>query len=140
MKKYTVLVLLLVASLSCNRNQVPQKTAEELNSVPVRAEGSDYEEDIVEKEERLVQVDQEPVSPERYYVIIGSFRNKDNATQYQSDIREKGFSSRLLKNDEGLYRVSVMSTDDINKARNEIRYIRSGHPEHADTWLLISKR
>jgi len=47
--------------------------------------------------------------------------------------------SELLKNEAGLYRVSVMATDDIISARNEIGRIRSKFPSYSDTWLLIRK-
>lgn len=141
MKKLIILLFIVLAGISCGRNKVPQKTAAELNAEPVRAEKTEEpeEKEIVEIEERLVEVDEEPPADYRYFVIIGSFRNKDNALQYQKDIGEKGFSSVLLRNDEGFYRVSVMATDDIETARREIRRIRTSYPEHEDTWLLIRK-
>ncbi len=45
----------------------------------------------------------------------------------------------MLKNDAGLYRVSVMGTDDLIVAREEIGRIRDQFPEYSDTWLLIQK-
>lgn len=142
MKKVIILLVIVLAGVSCGRNKVPQKTAAELNAEPVRAEKTEEPEEIeiVEIEERLVEVDEEPPADYRYFVIIGSFRSKDNAMQYQSDIGEKGFSSVLLRNEEGFYRVSVMATDDIETARREIMRIRAGYPEHEDTWLLIRRR
>ncbi len=136
-----MLLLALLVFVSCGRNKVPQKTAAELNAEPVRAEKTEEaeEKEIVEIEERLVEVDEEPPAGYRYFVIIGSFRNKNNAQQYQKDMGEKGFSSVLLRNEEGFYRVSVMATDNIETARGEIRRIRTGYPEHEDTWLLIRK-
>ncbi len=134
------MVMLLI--VSCSKKNIPQKSAEELNAVPVRAESASEETSekaIVEIEERLVEVEEEPPADFRYFVIIGSFRDKDNAMQYQADIGEKGFSSVLLRNEEGFYRVSVMGTDEVSEARDEILRIRTGYPEHSDTWLLIRK-
>jgi len=114
MKKYVLYVLLMLLSISCSRQKEIQKSAAELNSVPVNAETEEKEpgeEAIVELEEKLVEVEEEPPAEFRYFVIIGSFRIKDNAIQYQETIGDKGFSPVLLRNEAGLYRVSVKATD-----------------------------
>lgn len=95
---------------------------------------------IREVEEKLVPIDDKFPAPHRYFVIIGSFRNPDNAKKYQGQILNKGFSSEILKNDSGLYRVSVMSTDEIEPAREDVRRIRRMFPEYYDSWLLIQKK
>jgi len=95
---------------------------------------------IKEVEEKLVPIENVMPSPEDYFVIIGSFRNPDNAKKHQSDVMKDGFSSEILKNDSGLYRVSVKATNDINAARIEVRRIWSLFPQYSDTWLLIQKR
>jgi len=143
MKNYIILLAITFFFFSCNRQQLPQKTAEELNAVPVKVKSETEkqgEEPILEVEEKLVQVEEQAPTELDYFVIIGSFRNKDNALNYQEEIAKKGFTSELLKNDAGFYRVSVKATDDIAEARTEIRKIRMGYPEHNDTWLLIRKQ
>lgn len=95
---------------------------------------------IKEVEEKLVPVEKKAPDPHKYFVIIGSFRNPDNAKKYQEQLRLEGFTgSELLRNEAGLYRVSVMATDDVDKARLEIRRIRNLFPKYFDTWLLIQK-
>ncbi len=96
--------------------------------------------EIKEVEEKLVPIDEKLPYPHRYFVIIGSFRNPDNAKKYQGQILKKGFSSEILKNEAGLFRVSVMSTDEIDHAREDVRRIRRIFPEYYDTWLLIQKK
>jgi cell division protein FtsN len=99
------------------------------------------QEPIREVEEKIVPVDNKPVDPSRYFVIIGSFRNPDNARKRQSEILPDGFrTSELMRNEAGLYRVSVMATDDVAVARAEVMRIRSRFPKYNDVWLLISKR
>lgn len=96
---------------------------------------------IKEVEEKLVPVEQKAPDPHKYFVIIGSFRNPDNAKKYQAQLELDGFaSSELLRNEAGLYRVSVMATDEIDKARAEIRRIRNLFAKYFDTWLLIQKK
>jgi cell division protein FtsN len=94
---------------------------------------------IKEVEEKLVSNEDKVPGPEEYFVIIGSFKDPANAKEHQSAIRKDGFESEILKNEAGLYRVSVMATDDITAARNEVRRIWAKFPEYSDTWMLIRK-
>ncbi len=74
-----------------------------------------------------------------YFVIIGSFRNRDNADRFKETLRMKGFEPVILLSETGLHRVSVDSFNRENDARARIMQIRSQFEEHADTWLLIRK-
>jgi len=78
--------------------------------------------------------------PSRFFVIIGSFRYPENAKKYQMQILTEGFNSEILRNEAGLYRVSVMSTNEIAAAREDIRRLRRTFPEYSETWLLIQKK
>lgn len=143
MKKSLLFIMAVLMVMSCSRQKHAQLSASELNAIPVKAEESSEttkEKPITEIEEKLVEIDEVPIQDFHYFVIIGSFRDKDNAMKYQAQIGEEGFSSLLLKNTEGLYRVSVKSTDEIIIARNEIQRIRKNYPDHADTWLLKRKK
>lgn len=74
-----------------------------------------------------------------FFVIIGSFRNKDNADRYKETLKTKGFEPVILLSETGLHRVSVDSYNMENDARTKIMQIRSQFKEHEDTWLLIRK-
>ncbi|HOK27362.1 MAG TPA: SPOR domain-containing protein [Bacteroidales bacterium] len=95
---------------------------------------------IKEVVERVVPIERPAQETQRYFVIIGSFRNPDNARKYQLQISRDNFKSEILKSETGFYRVSVMATDDEEKARDEIKRIRSTYPKYHDSWLLIQKR
>jgi cell division protein FtsN len=94
---------------------------------------------IREVEEKLVSNDEKAPSPQKYFVIIGSFKDPANAKDHQALVRKVGFASEILKNNAGLYRVSVMATDDITDARTEVRRIWAKFPQYSDTWMLIRK-
>jgi cell division protein FtsN len=94
---------------------------------------------IKEVEEKLVPNEDKAPGSGKYFVIIGSFTNPANAKEHQAIVRKDGFSSEVLKNEAGLYRVSVMATNDITEARNEVRKIWAKFPKYSDTWMLISK-
>lgn len=111
---------------------------EKTNTPPTSV--NDSEEPIIEVKEKLVEVYNVPIDPNFYFVIIGSFKNPDNAKNFQMQVSKDGFNSVLLQNEAGLYRISVKSTDDISIARDEIRRIRAQYGKYSDTWLLISIR
>jgi cell division protein FtsN len=95
--------------------------------------------EVKEVEKRLVSDNEIKISPYRYFVIVGSFRDPDNAKNRQSEIEREGFRSEILKTEEGLYRISVLATDDVNEARNEVRRIWVMFPQYSDTWMLLKK-
>lgn len=139
MRKAVIFLIVAVLGVSCSKKAL-QKSDVETASFPVAQEKVVEELPIVEREEKIVEVEKEPPASNQYYVIIGSFRSRENAVNYQKELKEKGFESNLLRNEEGFYRVSVKSTDEILDARSEIMSIRTRYPEHADTWLLIRKK
>lgn len=138
MKNTVIILLVAVLGVSCSKKAL-QKSDADTASFPAQEKVAE-ELPIVEKEEKLVEVEKEPPVSNLYYVIIGSFKSRENAINYQKELKEKGFESNLLRNEEGFYRVSVKSTDEILHARSEIMSIRTNYPEHADTWLLIRKK
>ena len=140
-----VIISIGLLSFSCagtNKNLRKSRKSATENIVPKIEEKqiSKPAVEIKEVEEKLVPINEKLPDPHRYFVIIGSFRNPDNAKKYQGQILKKGFSSEILKNEAGLYRVSVMSTDEIEHAREDVRRIRRIFPEYYDTWLLIQKK
>jgi len=130
---YLLIATFLITSscASANKRLRNKQTTESLGktlmpSTPIR-----------EVEEKLVSHDEQAPDPHTYFVIIGSFRNPGNAKEHQALVASDGFKSGLLKNEAGLYRVSVLATDDVTKAREEVRRIWAKFPKYADTWLLI---
>lgn len=139
MRNLQLLFLLMLSGLVACSTQ--KKSQSEINPEPVviESEGilTETNQEILEKEEVIIEEPGEEVSINKYYVIIGSFSMRENALQHQEDIAQFGFISELLKNQEGLYRVSVLGTNEEQSARQEILRIRKNYPEYNDTWLLI---
>jgi cell division protein FtsN len=90
-------------------------------------------------EKKIISDGQGKISTEKYFVIVGSFREPANARKRQFELEKEGFRSEILKTEEGLYRISVLATDDANEARSEVRRIWLMYPQYSDTWMLISK-
>lgn len=141
----SVIIGTALLSFSCagkNKQLRKSRTSATENIIPKIEEKqiSEPAVEIKEVEEKLVPHNDKLPDAHRYFVILGSFRNPENAKKYQVQILKKGFSSEILKNEAGLYRVSVMSTDEIESAREDIRRIKRVFPEYSDTWLLIQKK
>jgi cell division protein FtsN len=92
---------------------------------------------IREVEEKLVPNKEKAPDNHKYFVIIGSFRSYGNAVKHQKAVTSEGFKPEVLKNEAGLYRVSVMATDDIEEAHTEVRRIWAKFPNYSDTWMLV---
>ena len=144
MKKLTTIYLITIAIaiviLSSCAGLNKRVTAAELNSVKVESSNSTTPEPAIKEVEEKLVSNNDLIPAQRYFVIIGSFSNPENAKKYQGQLSGDGFSSEIIKNEAGLYRVSVLATDVIESAREDIRRIRKSFPEYFDTWLLIQKK
>ncbi len=136
-----ILTVIFFSSSCAGTNKLLKRDKNSRNDIAaMKAENKYlYEAPVREVEERLVSINDKAPDHFNYFVIIGSFRNPDNARKHQSQIRYDGFSSEILRNEAGLYRVSVLSTDDIAEARAEVRRIWANYQKYSDTWLLIRK-
>jgi|GEM_PF-1594681 Sporulation related domain. len=75
---------------------------------------------------------------EIYYVIAGRFKIHANAQKFQKQLMNDGFHSQLLQNQQGLYRVSMKSSDILEDVRSEVFRIRKSYKRYGDVWLLRS--
>lgn len=93
----------------------------------------------------------EPARPEKvtltqgkelmsYCIIVGSFSYESNAVRLRNSLIESGFlGSSILRNSEGMYRVSAECEDSHVAAWQEVSRIRSQYPQFHDAWLLEVK-
>ena len=90
-----------------------------------------------EVEEVFVQPEVSAI-PKGYYIIVGSFRNKDNADKLVQTTTSDSEVKALYFEDLGLYRVSVGYFDNIHKAYNNIHRIKDSYGV-ADAWVLDNR-
>lgn len=142
MRILTILILVLLLLPGCRVKKKSIKNVKPLpkqeNVVVAIEEPVVIEEPIIVMEENVSSVDKNVLLhiEENYFVIMGSFKILANAKRFQNELMKKGFTSQLLQNDQGLYRVSVNSFNDIEEARSKVFSIRKNYPEHHDVWLL----
>jgi len=99
-----------------------------------------YNTESTDRTESVRNVDQSDRTIYRFYVIIGSFRDIENARRNNVDLVRKGFTPVILENENGLFRISVGGYDDERAARTRIANIRESYEEHRDVWLLIRRQ
>ncbi len=104
---------------------------------------AEEERKLVVKEERVKMVEtkaKDVADDSRFHVIIGSFKVLQNARQLCQDAIAKGFLPSIMENEEGMFRVGILSAATEKTAREKIAQLRSGHPEYVGMWLLIEKK
>ncbi|MDR2037317.1 MAG: SPOR domain-containing protein, partial [Bacteroidales bacterium] len=67
--------------------------------------------EITVREEKVQPVDLPDETVYKYYVVIGSFKVIENARKFRVDLVKEDFLPVILENENGLFRVSVASTD-----------------------------
>lgn len=72
----------------------------------------------------------------KYHVVVGSFKNKDNARGLVSTLRGEGNNALMVVNEQGMFRVLIASFDTYAQARSRISQINS---RFADAWVLVQK-
>ncbi|MGN0187840.1 MAG: SPOR domain-containing protein [Paludibacteraceae bacterium] len=71
-----------------------------------------------------------------YHVVIGSFKNQDNAKRLQARMRPE-YKPVIVINEQGMYRVLLISFDDYASAKQKIAAI---HDQFGDAWVLVQKK
>jgi len=61
------------------------------------------------------------ITANRYYLIGGSFRNKDNAEDFRKKLMNKGYDARVLDEPDGLHKVSYLTCKSLKKAQAELK-------------------
>ncbi len=128
-----------IPGTTTKRTLMPSRPVEENKEIKEEVKVAEPEKEVKGIEKKIIADKETSIIPKRYFVIVGSFRNPANAKKRQSEIKREGFTSEILKTEEGLYRISVLSTDNEDEARNEVRRIWLMFPQYSDTWMLISK-
>jgi len=67
---------------------------------------------------------------QKYFIISGAFRNKQNAKKKVKSLQEKRYKASIVgKNKRGLYLVSYSSFESMEEAKKQLSLIRKIHPQ-----------
>jgi len=71
-----------------------------------------------------------------YSVVVGSFVNNNSASFWRKTLKKEHYDARIIENEQGMYRVIILTTNDLKEATASVRKIVDRFP---GAWLLISK-
>ncbi|MDR0370831.1 MAG: SPOR domain-containing protein [Prevotellaceae bacterium] len=72
----------------------------------------------------------------KYHVVVGSFRNQDNARGLQRTLNAQGNDALIVVNEQGMFRVLIASFNEHIEADRKIDRIKYEFP---DAWVLIQR-
>ena len=142
-KSVYLLVVLFIAGLSfsaCKSKQkvitIPNAHAE---AAPAVIEDPVSEPEEVRDEKFTLDADERntAVLNQKYHVVVGSFKNRDNAKGLQQTLNKEGNNAVIVVNEQGMYRVLIVSYQNYKEAREKINQIKT---RFSDAWVLIQKQ
>ena len=106
---------------------------------PIPAPVIVYQPEEVRDEKFTLDTDEKNtnVLNQKYHVVVGSFKNRDNAKGLQQTLNGEGNSAVIVINEQGMYRVLIASYQTYKEAREKINQINS---RFSDAWVLIQKQ
>lgn len=74
----------------------------------------------------------------RYYIVIGSFRDKNNADYMQTKVEKEGYEAYLLSMRNGYTAVSVCPSNKLTEVFASLHKVRDEDFCPSDAWILVS--
>ena len=162
MKKlgYLLLAFIVVFSFSCKKHKKGQEEPQlgedtpvmEQPVMPFEQEVTPYDSTAVDTTmtDQVLTVDEQtnqitPVSDKEVeqqqgniYIIVGSFKNYQNAQKTKAFYERLGYKPQILPQVAGYNRVAIESFSDLASARSRLRELRNKF-NRPDFWLLYTK-
>lgn len=136
MKKYIKIVfivsLILSLGVSACKEEAKAPTKQEVTKKKVSAKPKAK----VETKKKV-----EPVIktvPDKYFLILASFQNIDNAKRLQKKLTNEGFTSQIFDGPNGFNRVSYKAFSDRKIAFRELKSARATE-KNRENWLYIKQ-
>jgi cell division protein FtsN len=113
------------------------KPAETAITSPVIVEETVSSQEVTRNETFQIVLGDDAAAAKKYHVVVGSFKNYDNAKRLQAELTGEGYSALIARNEQEMYRVIISSFNEYNQARSLISSIKS---RFSDAWVLIQKK
>lgn len=109
---------------------------------PVAVKKDSVQRDTVPQVDPVVPIKEEQVTDtegetKAFYVIVGSFKNKQKAENLKKKLSFMGFENpSVLLNEKGMYRVSAATFHSHSECWEEVFQVRKKYPQFSDAWGL----
>ncbi len=129
-----MMVVFLTISCKDKKSVTPVKTNE-----PVVEQSMPAPPPVQQQEE---VVPPQPMKPDRYFLIAGSFMNQENAEKLEAEWRQKGYETQIVTRSWGAnsdyFRVAYMGFSDRKQAINAMEQERALSGKE-NVWVLVKK-
>lgn len=75
----------------------------------------------------------------RYYIIVGSFRSRENAEKLLNRVSNQGYPVSLINFKNGLMAVGVCPANNLKDAHNALASVKSKRFCPKDVWILVNE-
>jgi len=105
---------------------------------PVEVRTTEVPADVRTEAFRLDDAEQNAdVMNQRYHVVVGSFRNRNNAVGLQQTLNREGNNAVIVVNKQGMFRVLIASYNTQSEARAKMQQVNR---RFTDVWLLMQRQ
>ena len=75
----------------------------------------------------------------RYYIVVGAFKDRANAENLLSEVREKGYSPVLINFRNGFNAIAISPSDDLHAVFHALKKVREEPFCPDDVWILVNE-
>ena len=148
MKHLTLLLILSISISSCSLFQKPSMSQEEIDAMVAEneklKEEAEKNKDLADQlamarmqaDEALLKLaDCENSSSGKVHIIVGAFKNQNNADNYSARMKELGHAGKILDGPYNFHLVTASSHESIKASLNALSPIRESVV--ATAWIYI---
>lgn len=77
--------------------------------------------------------------PYRYYIVVGAFSNKDNASRLASKLDAEGFSPTVVPYRNGFTAVAICPSNTLSEVYASLKSVKDRKFCPADAWVLVNE-
>ena len=75
----------------------------------------------------------------RYYIVVGSFRNRHNAETLLSEVKDRGYSPILISFRNGFNAIAISPSNNLQDAFASLKAVRQEPFCPEDVWILVNE-
>ncbi len=75
----------------------------------------------------------------RYYIVVGSFRNRHNAETLLSEVKDRGYSPILISFRNGFNAIAISPSNNLQDAFASLKAVRQESFCPEDVWILVNE-
>lgn len=112
-----------------------QDMQQQIHDLKENSSTNDERTKVVERED-LEHISGAPLGD--YYMVLGSFKIRDNAYNFMEDLQKRGFNVGVVFNKKRVWHyVYISQPDDLKTGYRELYKFREDNKEFSDAWIYI---